>query len=81
MAQAQQRLGSGENQVKVKKWSIIKLLSSATHHSREEPQGLQVLQDVAVLGSDQQHVESLQWLVHVADTLRLHEGVLLARVH
>ena len=50
-----------------------------TDHSGEEAQCLEVLQDVAGLGGDQQHVQPLQRLVHVAHTLRLHKGVLLAR--
>ena len=48
-------------------------------HSREESQGLQVLQDVGGLGRHQQHVQPLQRLVDVANTLRLHERVLLTR--
>ena len=50
-----------------------------THHSCEEPEGLEVLEDVAGLGGDEQHVELLHGLVHVAHRLRLHEGVLLRR--
>ena len=50
-----------------------------THHSSEEPEGLEVLEDVAGLGGDEQHVELLHGLVDVAHRLRLHEGVLLRR--
>ena len=52
-----------------------------TDHSREETQGLEVLQDVGGLGGHQQHVQSLQRLVDVADTLRLHKRVLLPRAY
>ena len=52
-----------------------------TDHSREESECLQILQDVAVLGGDQQHVQPLQRLVHITDTLSLHKCVLFARVH
>ena len=51
------------------------------YHTREESECLQVLQDVAVLGGDEDHVEFLQRLVHIANTVRFHKGVLLARVH
>lgn len=47
-----------------------------THHSGEEAQGLQVLQDVWGARGDEQHVEAVQRLVHVAHRLGLHEGVL-----
>lgn len=56
-------------------------LGPDSHHSGEESERLQVLQDVAVLGGDEDHVELLQWLVNVADAVRLHECVLLPRVH
>lgn len=52
-----------------------------SYHAGEESERLQVLQDVAVLGGDEDHVELLQRLVDVADAVGLHEGVLLARVH
>ena len=52
---------------------------SETDHSREEPECLQVLQDVRGLGCHQQHVQPLQGLVDIADTLRLDEGVLFPR--
>lgn len=52
-----------------------------SYHTGEESERLQVLQDVAVLGGDEDHVELLQRLVHVAHAVGLHEGVLLARVH
>lgn len=51
------------------------------YHTREESESLQVLQDVAVLGGDENHVEFLQRLVHIADTVGFHKGVLLACVH
>lgn len=51
------------------------------YHTGEQSERLQVLQDVAVLGGDEDHVELLQWLVHIADTVCFHKGVLLARVH
>ena len=50
-----------------------------THHSGEEPECLEVLEYVAGLGGDEQHVELLHGLVDVAHRLRLHEGVLLRR--
>lgn len=52
-----------------------------SYHTGEESERLQVLQDVAVLGGDEDHVELLQRLVHVADAVGFYEGVLLARVH
>lgn len=52
-----------------------------SYHTGEQSERLQVLQDVAVLGGDEDHVELLQRLVHVADAVGLYEGVLLARVH
>lgn len=55
--------------------------SKGPHHAGEESERLQVLQDVAVLGGDEDHVEFLQRLVHVANAVRFHKGVLLARVH
>ncbi len=51
------------------------------YHTWEESECLQVLQDVAVLRGDEDHVEFLQRLVHIADTVCFHKGVLLARVH
>lgn len=51
------------------------------YHTGEESERLQVLQDVAVLGGDEDHVEFLQRLVHIANTVCFHKGVLLARVH
>lgn len=51
------------------------------YHTGEESECLQVLQDVAVLGGDEDHVEFLQWLVHIANTVCFHKGVLLARIH
>lgn len=51
------------------------------YHAGEQSECLQVLQDVAVLGGDEDHVEFLQRLVHVADAVCFHEGVLLASVH
>ncbi len=51
------------------------------YHTGEESECLQVLQDVAVLGGDEDHVEFLQRLVHIANTVCFHKGVLLARVH
>ena len=59
----------------------VKARSTSPHHSGEESERLQVLQDVAVLSGDQHHVELLQRLVDVADAVRLHEGVLLPGVH
>lgn len=55
--------------------------SMFSHHTGEESECFQVLQDVAVLGGDEDHVEFLQRLVHVADAVCFHKGVLLARVH
>lgn len=49
-----------------------------TYHPGEEPEGLQVLEDVAGLGGDEEHVELVHGLVHVADALRLYESVLFA---
>ena len=51
----------------------------STYHSGEKPERLQVLQDVARLGRDEQHVQLLHRLVHVPHRLSLHEGVLLRR--
>lgn len=52
-----------------------------THHSREEAQCLQVLEDVARLGGDEQHEQVLHGLVHVAHALRLDERVLGPAAH
>ncbi len=48
-----------------------------TYHPGEQPERLQVLQDVGCLGGDEQHVELLHGLVDVSHGLCLHEGVLL----
>lgn len=51
------------------------------YHAGEESECLQVLQDVAVLGGDEDHVEFLQRLVNIAHAVCFHKGVLLACVH
>ena len=61
--------------------TFVQARSTFPHHSGEESERLQVFQDVAVLSGDQDHVELLQWLVDVANAIRLHEGVLLPGVH
>lgn len=61
--------------------AIIILPCMLAYHTWEEAEGLQVLQDVAILGGDQHHIELLQRLVDIAHTLRLHKRVLLACVH
>lgn len=56
-------------------------IHSSAHHSGEESKSLQVLQNVASLGCDEEHVQSFQRLVYIAHTLCLYKGVLLAAGH
>lgn len=56
-------------------------LPVCAYHTGKQSECLQVLQDVAVLGGDEDHVELLQRLVHIANAVCFHKGVLLARVH
>lgn len=52
-----------------------------SYHTGEKSEGLEVLQNVTVLGGDEDHVELLQRLVHVSNAVRFHKRVLLACVH
>lgn len=37
-----------------------------THHSAKQAQRLQILKDVTGFSSDEQHVQLVQWLVHIS---------------
>ena len=60
---------------------MASFIKESPYHSCEESECLEVLEYVGSLGGDEEHVEFLQWLVDVTYALRLHEGVLFARVH
>ncbi len=51
---------------------------SSTYHTSKESKCLQILEDIAGLSCDKEHIHSFQWLVYVANWISLHEGMLLA---
>lgn len=40
--------------------------TSHTHHTREESKRFEVLEDVTIFGCDENHVETVEWLVNVS---------------
>ena len=63
-----------------RKKAQLRVLTEETHHTREEAKCLKILQDVASLGGDEEHVQLLHWLVDIADALSLYKRVLLAYI-
>ena len=51
-------------------------MNRETHHSGEETKSFQILQNVRRLRGDEDDVDRIEWMEDVADTVRLHKGVL-----
>ena len=49
-----------------------------TYYSGEEPEGFQILQDVASFGSDEKDVHPFHGLVNVSHGVGFHEGMLFS---
>mmetsp|Transcript_40248 Transcript_40248/g.104177 ORF Transcript_40248/g.104177 Transcript_40248/m.104177 type:complete len:594 (-) Transcript_40248:31-1812(-) len=60
---------------------LLQRLHVHRHHLGQQPQRLQVLQDVALLVRHQQQVQPLQRVVHISHSVGLHKGVLLPGAH